>query len=163
LDSNASDLDLLLDLIALAEAGPDGYDAIHMGAGIRTPRPPTDMTLAEIFDWIRATPGQPHAIGRYQFIPSTLAELVRLESINLDEKFSPEIQRQLALRLIMDAGYSDFENGRLNQGQFMDRLARIWAGLPLANGRSAYHGYAGNQATISRAEFERIMTEIYGA
>lgn len=51
-------------LIALAEAGAKGYDTVHMGAGRRPPKNPTDMTLAEIQRWIRATPNQPHAIGR---------------------------------------------------------------------------------------------------
>jgi len=62
----------LHDLIAQAEAGAMGYDAVQHGAHVKPPKHPTQMTLGEIYAWIRATPGQPHAIGRYQFIPATL-------------------------------------------------------------------------------------------
>ena len=44
----------------------------------------------------------------------------------------------------------------------MDNLARIWAGLPLPSGKSAYHGYAGNRATITRAFYAEQMGRIFG-
>jgi len=59
----------LRQLIGRAEAGRKGYDAVQYGARIKPSKPPTQMTLAEIYAWIDATPGQPHAIGLYQFIP----------------------------------------------------------------------------------------------
>ena len=69
----------LKSLIALAEAGSAQFDAVHVSAKKRPPKRPTDMTLGEIRNWTRATPGQPHAIGRYQFIPSTLRSLAKRE------------------------------------------------------------------------------------
>ena len=62
----------LRSLIALAEAGAAGYDAVQYAARIKPPKRPTQMTLADIIRWIEDTPGQHHAIGRYQIIPSTL-------------------------------------------------------------------------------------------
>lgn len=121
------------------------------------------MTVAEIFSWIRATPGQHHAIGRFQIIPSTLRYLVEAEGVSGPEVFSPALQKRLALRLMVDAGYHDFIEGRISMPRFQDRLARIWAGLPLANGRSAYHGTVGNRATITRANFDAVMREIFGS
>lgn len=50
--------------------------------------------------------------------------------------------------------------GRLGDEAFMDNLARIWAGFPLRNGRSAYHGIAGNRATVSRAFFRAQIAAI---
>jgi len=44
----------------------------------------------------------------------------------------------------------------------MDNLALIWAGLPQADGRSAYHGYAGNRATITRTRFEQLFLGVFG-
>ena len=41
----------ILDLIARAEAGPKGYDAVQYGARIRPAKKPTQMTLAEIEAW----------------------------------------------------------------------------------------------------------------
>lgn len=151
----------LLDLIASAEAGSKGFDAVQYGARIKTPKPPTAMTVAEIYTWIKDTPRQPHAIGRYQFIPKTLRRLVRAEEIPLGVRFSPEIQDRLALRLLNEAGFDRFQAGTLSRAAFMNNLAKIWAGLPNASGRSHYHGYAGNKATISRARFDREMRQIF--
>ena len=43
----------------------------------------------------------------------------------------------------------------------MHNLARIWAGLPTASGRSHYHGHAGNRATMTWARFESAMAPIF--
>ena len=67
---------LIRNIIGQAESPRVGYDAVQHGAAIKPPKRPTDMTIGEIYDWITATPGQPHAIGRYQFIPDTLRRVV---------------------------------------------------------------------------------------
>ncbi|MCT4682173.1 MAG: hypothetical protein N4A39_00405 [Roseicyclus sp.] len=152
---------LLLTLIARAEAGAAGHDAVQHGARIPPPRAPTAMTLGEIFGWIAATPGQPHAIGRYQFIPPTLRRVTAAAGIGPDVRFTPEVQDALALILLEEAGLTAFREGRLDRRGFMARLARIWAGLPLPDGRSHYHGYAGNRATMSWEAFEAGMARIW--
>lgn len=153
---------MIRDLIALAEAGRDGYDAVQHGARRRPPLPPTQLTLGEIFAWIRATPRQPHAIGRYQFIPSTLARLVTIAGASAEDRFSPELQDRLADILLQEAGLDDFRTGQMTRHAFMNNLARIWAGFPTSSGRSHYHGYAGNAATMSWARFDREMAMIFG-
>lgn len=149
-------------LIAFAEAGPKGYDAVHVSARIKPPKRPTDMSLGEIYAWIKATPNQPHAIGRYQFIPSTLASLVNRANLSTGTRFTPRTQDKLAHILLQDAGLARFMSGRLSRERFMNNLAKIWAGLPLSSGKSAYHGYAGNKATITRSFFDREMRKIFG-
>jgi hypothetical protein len=151
------------DLIARAEAGPAGYDAVQHGARITPPKPPTQLTIAEIYRWIEETPGQPHAIGRYQFIPKTLRWLAARADLQPDTRFTPRVQDRLANLLLADAGYAAARAGSLPLPRFMDNLARIWAGLPTASGRSFYHGYAGNKATMSRAAFARDMRAILDA
>lgn len=151
----------LLTLIARAEAGSDGYDAVQRGAAIRPPRPPTAMTLGEIYRWIAATPGQPHAIGRYQFIPETLRRVAAARGFGPETRFTPEVQDALATVLLTEAGLPDFEAGTLGRRAFMGNLARIWAGLPLPDGRSFYEGFAGNRATMSWAEFENGVARIW--
>lgn len=151
----------LLSLIARAEAGSAGYDAVQHGARIRPPRPPTQMTLAEIYAWIAATPGQPHAIGRYQFIPSTLREVAGIAGVSPEIRFSPRLQDRLAHVLLERAGLAAFQSGQMDRRTFMHNLARIWAGLPLPSGRSYYEGYAGNSATMSWAAFEDGMRRIW--
>ncbi len=151
----------LLDLIALAEAGPAGYDAVQYGATIKPAQPPTQMTIGGIYEWIEATPGQPHAIGRYQFIPKTLRAVVTRKGYSTETRFTPQVQDQLALVLLRDAGLKRFLAGTLTRRAFMKKLARIWAGLPLPTGKSYYEGYAGNKAVISWVRFEAGMARAF--
>jgi hypothetical protein len=151
----------LRDLIAAAEAGPAGYDAVQHGARIRPPAPPTRLTIGQIDDWIRATPGQPHAIGRYQFIPPTFRRLVAQLGLSRDTPFSPLVQDRMADILMVEAGLETFLSGEIGRVAFMNRLARVWAGLPTSSGRSHYHGYAGNRATKSWEEYHGAMVAIF--
>lgn len=150
----------ILDLIAFAEAGPKGYDAVHFGAKRRPPARPTQLTVGQIQKWARATRGQPHAIGRYQFIPKTFDRLVKLTNTKSSARFSPALQDKFATVLLVSAGHEDFVAGKISLSRYMDKLAQVWAGLPLKNGRSYYHKYAGNRATISRSFYVREMKRI---
>jgi hypothetical protein len=152
---------MIRDLIARAEAGPKGYDAVQYGARRKPDRPPTEMTLGDVFAWIEATPGQPHAIGRYQFIPPTLARLADLLGAGPHERFSPDLQDRLADVLLHEAGLARYRSGAITRHEFMNNLARIWAGLPNSSGRSHYHGYAGNAATMTWSEFDGEMARIF--
>lgn len=148
-------------IIGYAESRRDGYDAVQHGARIRPSKRPTEMTIAEIDAWIDATPGQPHAIGKYQFIPKTLRRLVRLLDIPATTRFEPRVQDLLADQLLREAGIQRAVRGEIGRHMFMNNLARIWAGLPTSNGRSYYHGYAGNRATKTWASFDAQMREIF--
>ena len=151
----------LRNLIAKAEAGSAQYDAVQYGARIKPHLNPTQMTIGEIYQWIDDTPGQPHAIGRYQFIPPTLRRLVVQLGIPESTRFSPDVQDRLADVLLEDAGLSAFLSGQLYQTEFMNNLAKIWAGLPNSSGRSHYHGYAGNKATMTWLAFQAKMDQIF--
>src|SRR6056297_3889377 len=152
----------LHDLIARAEAGAMGYDAVQHGARIKPPKRPTDMTLQEIYDWIDDTPGQHHAIGRYQFIPPTLKRLARRLDLPATTRFSPAIQDGLADLLLQDAGFAKVQRGEITHEAFMLNLAKIWAGLPTPSGRSYYHGVAGNKAVLSYDSYARQVRAILG-
>ncbi|WP_460272689.1 hypothetical protein [Celeribacter sp. ULVN23_4] len=148
------------EIIGRAESPRDGYDAVQHGATRRPAKKPSQMSLGEIFAWIEASPGQPHAIGYYQFIPSTLARLVNELELGPQVIFTPAVQDQLANLLLADAGIFEWRRGEMSQRAFMANLAKIWAGLPMPSGKSHYHGYAGNKATLTWAEFERAMPEL---
>jgi muramidase (phage lysozyme) len=152
----------LRDIIGHAEARHHGYDAVQHGARVRPDKLPTQMTLAEIFAWIDATPGQPHAIGRYQFIPKTLRWLVDRLGVRDTAAFTPALQDQLADLLLQDAGYAEFQSEQITRHAFMNNLAQIWAGLPTSSGQSYYHGYAGNKASLSWADFDAQMQQVFG-
>lgn len=151
----------LMTLIAGAEAGKAGYDAVQYGARIRPAKRPTEMTLEEIYQWIDDTPGQPHAIGRYQFIPATLRRLVRHQEVPLNKLFSTEVQDQLAHQLLEEAGLSDFLAAEMPRADFMLNLAKIWAGLPTSSGKSYYEGYAGNSAVYTWEYFDGRFRKIF--
>ena len=161
LRTNATMVERLRHLVGQAESHHDGYNAINYGAKRLPSRRPTEMTLGEIYAWIEATPGQPHAIGRYQFIPSTLKRLAREIGAAPHERFSPRLQDLLADELFAEAGFNAFRDGVMARRQFMNNLAKIWAGLPNSSGQSHYHGYAGNRATMSWAYFEAEMAKIF--
>ena len=148
-------------LIAQAEAGSKGYDAVQYGATIKPSKAPTQMTIQQIYTWIDDTPGQPHAIGRYQFIPPTLRRLVRQAGIDPRVRFTPDVQDRLADILLADAGLEPFLAGQMDRVTFMNNLAKIWAGLPNDTGKSHYHGYAGNKATMTWAHFDAQMVRIF--
>lgn len=153
-------LDQLLAMIALEE-GPAGYNAVNHQARVKPPKQPVDMTVAEIFKWIGDTPGQQHAIGRYQIIPATLARLVGKLGISHRTKFNAKLQDRMGRALAREAGYDAFATGMMPPEKFMDKLAGVWAALPAQNGRSVYHGIAGNRATISRAKYHARMAAIF--
>ena len=151
----------LRSLIATAEAGAKGYDAVQYGATIKPDGPPTTLTIQQIYDWIDDTPNQPHAIGRYQFIPPTLRRLVTRLGVDASVRFTPDVQDRLADVLLVEAGLKRFLAGEMARHDFMNNLAKIWAGLPNDTGRSHYHGYAGNKATMTWASFDRQMARIF--
>ena len=161
LSTSSSRTSQVFDLIGFAEAGRLQYNAIHVSARRKPHAAPTLLTIDEILVWIKRTPGQHHAIGRYQFIPSTLAMLVRRSGLPAGTRFSPQVQDRLAYLLLQDAGYDRFLAGQMRMSDFMDKLAWIWAGLPLRSGRSAYRGVAGNRATISRRFYAQQMQRIF--
>ncbi|MEP1330471.1 hypothetical protein [Pseudophaeobacter sp.] len=151
----------LMQLIASAEAGSAQYDAVQHAARIRPGKQPTAMTLGEIYDWIARTPGQQHAIGRYQFIPATLKRLAKKAGAKRGDVFSPKLQDRLAHQLLEEAGLSAMIAKEMSRTAFMNNLAKIWAGLPTSNGKSYYHGLAGNRAVLSWARFEEEMAQIF--
>lgn len=155
-----SDVEIIRALIQEAESRRKGYDAVQWGAKIKPPRNPTEMTLAEVFKWIKDTPGQPHAIGRYQFIPKTLRRVVKRTGIPMTARFDAGVQDRLADVLLAEAGLQQFRAGTLSRKGFMNNLAKIWAGFPNSSGRSHYHGYAGNKASITWARFDAVMQGI---
>lgn len=67
-------MDRLLALISSAESPRLGYDSVNLRARTKPPKRPTEMTIAEIFAWIEATPNQPHAIGRFLVAEAGYAE-----------------------------------------------------------------------------------------
>jgi len=99
------------------------------------------------------------AVGKYQFINSTLERLVDKLKIGKDEKFNPEMQDKLARELIKESGSDKVKEGKMSQKQFADNLAGVWASLPKESGKSVYHGDSmGNKATVTRKQLEEAIS-----
>jgi nitrogen fixation protein FixH len=130
LSGNTDLLKQAADITGKYEAGAAGYNAVNqkgIDGGHGTEgfsgdfrqmsqhggKDLTTMTLGEIMDlqansdmsdgqWIRE--GRLHAVGRYQFIGSTLKGLVNRLGIPLTTKFTPQLQDQLFASLLKSGG-----------------------------------------------------------
>jgi len=93
------------------------------------------------------------AIGRYQILDDTLADLKQRLQLTDSEPFSPALQDRLALRLTRDAGINDWAAGRIDDATFAYNLSRIWAGLPKDAPNLSYHdGVGDNTAQVDYAQ-----------
>lgn len=141
-------------LLALIRAGEGSYTSVNRGRAGDTPGGwvgLTSMTLSEVMAGQKA--GKVFAVGAYQFIPATLAEVVDDANLPPSMPFSPEVQDWLALTLLL-AGRKRPALTAYLRGQSADldaahlELAKEWASLPGPDGRGFYDGdKAGNRAT----------------
>lgn len=158
-DPSLSPLANLRNLIAAAEAGAGGYDAVAYGADVSPPARASTLRLGEVRAWVQATPGQNHAIGRYQIIPKTFERLAKATASADEATFDRSLQDRWANVLIEEAGYTAFLGGDISPDVFMDRLAQIWAGLPLGDGRSPAHSPEVQATTGQTKPTESSKTE----
>lgn len=122
------------------------YDRYYAGIRTSPPRPLTQMTVGEVMAWQASLRGvRSTAVGAYQIIKGTLRDLVRDHNINRNALFDRTMQDRLADLLLADC-----EDRRGSITAYGNCIAQIWAAFPLLSGpnqgRSAYHGIAGNRA-----------------
>jgi hypothetical protein len=162
------------------ESGND-YDKLVITSGkqVNLNKPITEMTISEVYDLqdLMLKNGYPSsALGRYQIIKSTLQDLVKKE--NIDPKttlYDSDTQDRLLNRLLLDAGLEDFKSGKLSKEEFQNKLAGIWAAIPLATdkfisdkfgdrnlkaGQSYYSGVGKNAAYIPQAAINKVLEDV---
>ncbi|UWQ43747.1 hypothetical protein K3718_20290 (plasmid) [Leisingera aquaemixtae] len=122
-----STIDQLFALIAFAKAPRGRYDSIHHGAKVKPGKKPSQMTPAEISAWIDRTPSQPHVIGNFHIIPSTLLNLQRRLGLSDRTLFSRATQNRMATLLISGAGHQKFAAGTIRA---LDRFGQV-TGQPM--------------------------------
>jgi muramidase (phage lysozyme) len=151
----------LLDFIAAKESGGD-YNAVFGQGSVPGL---SDMTIAQVLDYqkqLLAQGQKSSAVGRYQFIRSSLAEEAKAAGIDINkEKFTPEMQDKLILnRLKRIRGLDKFRRGEITSQQFAENLSMEFASLPspIKGGgtKSFYEGLAGNKALTG-------MSDVYAA
>ena len=154
----------LLDFIASKESGGAGGYAAVYGVG---PNPDIlNMTVAEVMqyqDELIADGQKSSAMGRYQFIKSTLSEEAAAAGVDINkEVFSPHFQDALILhRLRRIRGLDKFMSGEMDKNQFGEELAKEFASMPQpSTGKSRYAGVAGNKALTTNEEVGNVLDNL---
>lgn len=144
----------LINLIVKGEA--DGsYDPANFDKGYKG----TTKTIGQVIEdqgnhlKTRTDDKVTTAAGGPQFIKETLERSVKETGMSLDTPFNEQTQNKLAKHLVKGAGLAEFRSGNLSEDEFADKLAKVWASLPLKTGKSNYAGdKQGNKARVSRTE-----------
>lgn len=140
---------VLRDFIGRAE-GAD-YNTMYGGEKL----PLTNMSINQAIrmgQWnrdVNKDKAYSSAIGRYQFMPDTLADAMKALGMSGDEIFDEATQDKLADWLI---------DNRASGGKDAKALSQIWASLPMDEGGKSYYASDGvNKATVSWEEFQSIL------
>jgi muramidase (phage lysozyme) len=154
----------LLDFIASKESGgAGGYAAVY---GVGANPDILNMTVAEVMqyqDELIAKGQKSSAMGRYQFIKSTLSEEAAAAGVDINkEVFSPHFQDALILhRLRRIRGLDKFMSGEMDKNQFGEELAKEFASMPQpSTGKSRYAGVAGNKALTTNEEVGNVLDNL---
>src|SRR6185437_12368714 len=100
------------------------------------------------------------ALGRYQFMPNTLRNLMMQMGLSGNERFTPELQDDLALQLLKNRGFEQWQQGKLSNAAFMNNLAYEWASLPNPHtGRSQYDGDGLNHALVTPVQTSQMLAQ----
>ncbi len=154
----------LLDFIASKESGGAGGYAAVYGQGANPDI--LNMTVAEVMqyqDELIAKGQKSSAMGRYQFIKSTLSEEAAAAGVDINkEVFSPHFQDALILhRLRRIRGLDKFMSGQMDKNQFGEELAKEFASMPQpSTGKSRYAGVAGNKALTTNEEVGNVLDNL---
>ena len=153
----------LLGLIRSVEA-PQGFDQVYGGSKIPTPKPLTQMTVAEVQQWQRdsvAAGSKSSAAGGYQIISKTLASLVSDGTLSPNEKFDAEAQERGAISLMKRRGLDGYQNGRISPEKFANNLAKEWASLPVVTGsKTGRSYYAGDGLNKSLVRPDQVLAKV---
>lgn len=142
----------ILDYIGLKEAR-GRYDML---VGGKTKSDLTTMTVADVLEFqktMRANGHETTALGKYQIIKDTLAGLVKNGTIAMNDVFNSATQDKAAIGLLREKGLDKWLSGQLSKDEFADRVARVWASMPMSSGKSSAEGVGSNKALGSRADY----------
>lgn len=145
------------ELIASGEGNYNSYNRGVAGDSQNAPRLNlVDMTLGEVFQMQRSR--KVFAVGKFQIIPATMAEAIQTMKLDLNQKFTPELQHRINREFLIatkagrDVIKSYITGATENLVGAQLALAQEFASIanPYTN-RSHYAGLAGNAASISAA------------
>jgi len=154
----------LLDLIYSAESGQN-YDAWNTQTKIKSERPLTELTVAEIMAIQEKNSGNNGgAAGAGQIKKSTMQLLLNNNILSRDDKFTPEVQDRAHLFLLQNRGLNDYLSGGINLNEYGHRLSKEYASLPRMLGEtphiSYYEGEAKNSARVKPSEITAQLSAL---
>jgi hypothetical protein len=120
----------------------------------------TEMTVGQVLDYqsgMRSRGHESTAVGKYQIIQGTLQGLLKRGVVSPDDKFNASTQDKLATALMQGRGLDQYKAGKIPADAFADSLAKEWASLPTASGRSYYAGTGSNKSLVGRDEFMSVF------
>jgi len=162
--------------------GTSKYDMVYnYGKSLAPSKPVSTMTLSELYDFqtnlINATKGKvkgttlgTSAVGKYQIIRTSLFGSGTAESpeekswakklgLKADTVFSPEVQEQIGMLALKEAGLQSFIEGTRNENQFQDRIANIWASVATSSGQDVYGQGVATFKKDLRPLFQQVKDE----
>lgn len=117
-----------------------------------------NMTVADVL--ARTENAGSSAFGAVQVMKATLQGLVKNGVVTPDQKMDQATQDKIGVALLKEAGYDDWKAGKLSDGAFADKLAGIWASLPVKGGKSKYEADGVNKARVSRADVLALLEDL---
>jgi len=112
----------------------------------------TNMTVGEVLDMQKDMVSRGHessAVGRYQYIRKTLAGTAAQMGMDVNStKFDEKTQDALAVQTLRTIGLEEWLAGKLDDGAFLNKIARVWASVPTTSGGSYYQGVGSNTAGV---------------
>ena len=152
----------------LLSKGEGDYNSINRGRAGDTPggiqgltgQTFENYTVGQVMELQRT---RLYAVGRYQFIPSTLRFAVRMSDVDELDMFTPKVQDRLMAALILykRPAIGAYLRGDHNlEGWALDEMAKEWASVEYRAGRGFYDHIGGNRAHITRAELSKVLRDI---
>lgn len=152
----------LLDLIADVESRGN-YNA-YFGNARNSSINFTAMTIDEVLQWQNeyVAQGSPSsAVGRYQIINTTLADLMRSLNIDPSQRFDEAMQDRMAVALLERRGSVSYVNNELGRDDFAANLAKEWASLPKITGENPNDSYySGDGLNKSLVDKDKVLSAI---
>lgn len=158
----SADYTELLNTIAQGES-KGNYNA-YFGNANNTTLKFTEMSVGDIMRWQQefvAKGNASSAVGKYQFISTTLEGLLNELNIDRDTRFDEALQDRLAVRLLERRGVQEYLRGHLSREQLAHNLSKEWAALPRVTGtQPAESYYAGDGLNHARISVDQVLAAI---
>jgi len=152
----------------LISKGEGDYNAVNRGYAGDTPGGIKGLTgltfenytVGQVIDMQRR---RVYAVGRYQFIPSTLRFAVAMSDVDELDMFTPDTQDKLfaALILFKRPAVGAYLRGNHDHiGWALNELAKEWASVEYRHGRGFYDHVGGNRAHITRSDAKKTLESV---